>query len=89
MLCPQSPSRGLETTGSSSDKPQPGRHSLTPPPPPPPPPQVKMAEDIDFKYPMRKACAWEISSFCANVPHGHARIIRCLQKNMDNEDMST
>jgi hypothetical protein len=47
-----------------------------------------MAEDIDFKYPMRKACAWEISTFCQNVPHGHARVIRCLQKNMDNEDMS-
>lgn len=49
------------------------------PPPPPPPPQVKMAEDIDFKYPMRRACAWEISRFCANLPHGHARVIRCLQ----------
>jgi hypothetical protein len=41
--------------------------------------QVKMAEDIDFKYPTRKACAWEISNFCKNIPHGHARVIRCLQ----------
>lgn len=41
--------------------------------------QVQMAEDIDFKYPMRKSCAWEISSFCKDVPHGRARIIRCLQ----------
>lgn len=41
--------------------------------------QVKMAEDIDFKYPTRRACAWEISHFCKGVPHGHARIIRCLQ----------
>jgi Golgi apparatus protein 1 len=38
-----------------------------------------MAEDIDFKYPTRKACAWEISNFCKNIPHGHARVIRCLQ----------
>lgn len=38
--------------------------------------EVKMAEDIDFKYPMKKSCAWEISNFCKNVPHGHARIIR-------------
>ena len=52
------------------------------------PPQVKMAEDIDFKYPMKKACAWEISSFCPNVPHGHARVVRCLQDKMDHEDMS-
>lgn len=43
------------------------------------PAQVKMAEDIDFKYPTRKACAWEISNFCSNVPHGHARVMRCLQ----------
>jgi hypothetical protein len=25
------------------------------------------------------ACAGEISTFCPDVPHGHARIIRCLQ----------
>jgi len=50
--------------------------------------EVKMAEDIDFKYPMRKACAWEISKFCKNIPHGHARVVRCLQQNIDNEDMS-
>lgn len=50
--------------------------------------EVKMAEDIDFKYPMRKSCAWEISNFCKGVPHGHARVIRCLQKNIDHADMS-
>ncbi|KIY98535.1 Golgi apparatus protein [Monoraphidium neglectum] len=50
--------------------------------------EVRMAEDIDFKYPMRKACAWEISSLCQNVPHGHARVIRCLQEHLDDEDMS-
>ncbi|KAI8475756.1 MAG: hypothetical protein J3K34DRAFT_453290 [Monoraphidium minutum] len=50
--------------------------------------EVKMAEDIDFKYPMRKACAWEMATFCASVPHGHARIIRCLQAKLDHEDMS-
>ena len=36
-----------------------------------------MAEDIDFKYPMKKSCAWEMSQFCKNVPHGHARVVRC------------
>lgn len=41
--------------------------------------EVKMAEDIDFKYPMRKACAWEISKMCKDVPKGHARVVRCLQ----------
>lgn len=38
--------------------------------------EVKMAEDIDFKYPMKRACAWEINSFCKDVPHGHARVVR-------------
>ena len=47
-----------------------------------------MAEDIDFKYPMKKACAWEISTFCKDVPHGHARVVRCLEENIENTDMS-
>ena len=38
-----------------------------------------MAEDIDFKYPMKRACTSEIGKFCAGIPHGHANIIRCLQ----------
>lgn len=50
--------------------------------------EVKMAEDIDFQYPTRKACAWEISHFCKGVPHGHARIIRCLQNALGEQDMS-
>lgn len=41
--------------------------------------QVRLAEDIDFKFPMKKACAKEITTFCKDVPHGHARIISCLQ----------
>ena len=38
-----------------------------------------MAEDIDFKYPLKQACAAEMGAFCKEVPHGHARIVRCLQ----------
>ncbi|GFH06252.1 uncharacterized protein HaLaN_00852 [Haematococcus lacustris] len=47
-----------------------------------------MAEDIDFKYPMKKACAWEINIFCKDIPHGHARVIRCLEEHLDHDDMS-
>eukprot|EP01023_Acetabularia_acetabulum_P062960 TRINITY_DN783_c0_g2_i1.p1 TRINITY_DN783_c0_g2~~TRINITY_DN783_c0_g2_i1.p1 ORF type:complete len:858 (-),score=205.30 TRINITY_DN783_c0_g2_i1:1114-3687(-) len=47
--------------------------------------EVQMAEDIDFKYPMKQACRPEIEKFCKSVPHGHARIIRCLQENMDKQ----
>jgi hypothetical protein len=46
--------------------------------------EVRMAEDIDFKYPMKRSCAWEISSFCKNIPHGHARVIRCLEQQLEH-----
>lgn len=35
-----------------------------------------MAEDIDFKYPLKRACTSEIQTHCANVQHGHANVIR-------------
>lgn len=35
-----------------------------------------MAESIDFQIPMKTACRREISGFCKDVPHGHARVIR-------------
>ena len=47
-----------------------------------------MAEDIDFKYPMRRACAWEVATCCGGAAHGHARVIGCLQQNLGHEDMS-
>lgn len=50
--------------------------------------EVKMAEDIDFKYPMRRACAWEVATLCKGEGHGHARVIGCLQRNLGHEDMS-
>lgn len=47
-----------------------------------------MAESIDFKYPMKRACAWEIATFCKDAAHGHGRVVRCLQQRLDHEDMS-
>ena len=44
--------------------------------------EVRMAEDIDFKYPMKRACTAEIGKFCAKIEHGHANIIRCLQVSL-------
>jgi hypothetical protein len=41
---------------------------------------VRLAEDIDFKYPMKKACKSEMELFCKNIEHGHARVISCLQE---------
>ena len=41
--------------------------------------EVRMAEDIDFKYPMKRSCTSEIKQFCPGIKHGSARIIRCLQ----------
>ncbi|GBF94315.1 hypothetical protein Rsub_06937 [Raphidocelis subcapitata] len=51
--------------------------------------EVKMAEDIDFNYPMRRACAWEVATLCADVQHGRARVMRCLQDKLQHEDMSS
>jgi len=51
--------------------------------------EVRLAEDIDFKFPMKKACAKEITSFCKDVPHGHARIISCLQEHDEDKEMSS
>jgi len=48
-----------------------------------------MAEDIDFKYPMKRACTAEIGRFCGGVEHGHARVIRCLQDHVDEPDMAS
>lgn len=50
--------------------------------------EVKMAEDIDFKYPMRKACSREMALLCKDVPHGHAKVIRCLEQHLESSDMS-
>ena len=41
--------------------------------------EVRMAESIDFQFPMKKACGSAIKQFCSDVPHNHARVIRCLQ----------
>ena len=38
--------------------------------------EVKMAEDIDFKFPLKMACTSEIQTYCADVQHGHANVIR-------------
>lgn len=46
-----------------------------------------MAEDIDFKFPMKQSCAAEIGRYCGDVPHGHARIVRCLQEHLYDEAM--
>ena len=36
--------------------------------------EVRMAEDIDFKYPMKRSCTAEIQTFCPGIEHGHARV---------------
>eukprot|EP00898_Chlorokybus_atmophyticus_P007954 jgi/Chlat1/815/Chrsp104S01269 len=50
--------------------------------------EVRMAEDIDFKIPMKKACEAEIQMWCKSVAHGHARVISCLRDKVDDVEMS-
>eukprot|EP00270_Netrium_digitus_P010393 TRINITY_DN3221_c1_g1_i5.p1 TRINITY_DN3221_c1_g1~~TRINITY_DN3221_c1_g1_i5.p1 ORF type:complete len:932 (-),score=260.15 TRINITY_DN3221_c1_g1_i5:314-3109(-) len=49
--------------------------------------EVRMAEDIDFKFPMKLACSEELTKFCKDVPQGHAAVINCLQEKLNDADM--
>eukprot|EP00879_Flechtneria_rotunda_P008992 GHRR01009415.1.p1 GENE.GHRR01009415.1~~GHRR01009415.1.p1 ORF type:complete len:539 (+),score=221.10 GHRR01009415.1:802-2418(+) len=48
--------------------------------------EVRFSENIDFQYPMKQACLKEIDRFCKHVPHGNARVIRCLQGKKNHKD---
>lgn len=48
--------------------------------------EVVMAESIDFQYGMKKNCTDEITKFCKDVSHGRAKVIRCLEDNMDKPE---
>lgn len=39
--------------------------------------QVRFSQNIDFQFPMKKACENEIKLYCKDIPHGEARVIRC------------
>eukprot|EP00271_Cylindrocystis_brebissonii_P014317 TRINITY_DN3562_c0_g8_i1.p1 TRINITY_DN3562_c0_g8~~TRINITY_DN3562_c0_g8_i1.p1 ORF type:complete len:1638 (-),score=492.31 TRINITY_DN3562_c0_g8_i1:1373-6286(-) len=49
--------------------------------------EVRMAEDIDFKFAMKTACEVERKRFCKGVPSGNAAVIRCLQDKLKDADM--
>lgn len=38
-----------------------------------------ISESIDFNHPLKQACLDEIEDTCDGIPHGDARVIRCLQ----------
>jgi Golgi apparatus protein 1 len=42
-----------------------------------------MAENIDFQFPMKQACGADIQRFCKTVEAGHAKVIRCLEDNLE------
>lgn len=50
--------------------------------------EVRMAENIDFQFPMKQACSKDIQRYCKNVQSGHAKIIRCLEDNLDQPDFN-
>ena len=51
--------------------------------------EVRLSEDIDFQYPMKKACARELELFCKDVPSGNARVIQCLVDHDEAADFGT
>jgi len=50
--------------------------------------EVRLAEDIDFQFPLKKACAAEIPRFCKDIQHGGARVIQCLLLHDEETEMS-
>ncbi|KAL6765625.1 hypothetical protein V8C86DRAFT_2455787 [Haematococcus lacustris] len=50
--------------------------------------EVRFSSNIDFQYPMKKACTAEMSRFCKDVAHGDAQMIRCLQQNKHQQGFS-
>jgi Golgi apparatus protein 1 len=46
--------------------------------------QVRLAQNIDFKFPMKKAHTEEIQELCTDVAHGQALVIACLQVKLFN-----
>ena len=51
--------------------------------------EVRMAEDIDFQFPLKAHCAAEIKELCASVEHGHARMVQCLQEHLSAREMGS
>eukprot|EP00798_Chlamydomonas_sp_ICE-L_P015210 gene15210-21287_t len=48
--------------------------------------EVRFSENIDFQFPMKAACKKELDKYCSDIPHGDARVLRCLQeKKYDKE----
>lgn len=51
--------------------------------------EVRLSEDIDFQYPMKKSCGKEVDMFCKDVPTGNARMIQCLVDHDEEADFSS
>ena len=51
--------------------------------------ETRFAEDMDFLFPLKRACLAESQKFCPETQVGHARMIRCLQEKQEDPDMST
>lgn len=51
--------------------------------------ELQMAEDIDFQVPLQEACSEELTQMCKKQQEGRGRIIRCLQKNVDDKAMGS
>lgn len=50
--------------------------------------EVRLSEDIDFQYPMKKSCGKEVEQYCKDVPQGNARVIQCLVDHDEESDFS-
>eukprot|EP00271_Cylindrocystis_brebissonii_P019065 TRINITY_DN562_c0_g3_i1.p1 TRINITY_DN562_c0_g3~~TRINITY_DN562_c0_g3_i1.p1 ORF type:complete len:1830 (+),score=464.44 TRINITY_DN562_c0_g3_i1:323-5812(+) len=49
--------------------------------------EVRSSFSIDYKYALKRACKAERKLFCAHVPPGHADVISCLERKVDDPEM--
>ena len=51
--------------------------------------ETRLADDIDFKWALARACLVESDLLCPGIEQGGGRMLRCLQDHKTDESMST
>lgn len=50
--------------------------------------EVRLSENVDFQYPIKKHCAQEIKEHCSEVPKGSGRVLSCLAHSAPREEFN-
>lgn len=50
--------------------------------------EVRLSENVDFQYPIKKHCTEEIKQYCSEVPKGSGRVLSCLAHSSQREEFN-